>query len=117
MDVTGEENLTRTDYNVKRVFLSNGNTDGPRQAGFFVSMEPRGGPEPFWGARFHTLNILKPIGKDIQKILVDGADLEIKKKKNEHIMNVKIVASGTMKANWLESLDDECHRFMKLCFN
>lgn len=56
----------------------------------------------------------KVIGINARFKSINGEDLVMSKKKNEHVPNVTKVASGKMKAEWLVCLDYECHRLMNM---
>lgn len=66
---------------MKRVLISNGNTDELPQQCFFASEEPQNKIENVLPVPFDTLIVSKQIERDIKQIMVDGEDLEITKKK------------------------------------
>lgn len=46
-----------TDYDIKRVIISDGSTEGFRHAGYFASMPSRGGSETFCNVIFHSIEV------------------------------------------------------------
>lgn len=95
-------------YVIKRVLSSDGKTKGFPERGYFTSAQSPGGPDIFWSVLFYTLNVTRPNEQGSEERLKRGEYLVVGKKKNGFVPSVKVVANGSMKATWMEFLDNEC---------